>query len=55
MNPVVILTALFGGVILTALLGFPALLLWYTQRTLFWSLIVVLVMTALAVRRKSSS
>ena len=42
MNPVVILTALFGGVILTALLGFPALLLWYTQRTLFWSLIDVL-------------
>ncbi len=54
MNPVVILTALLGGVILTALFGFPALLLWSTQLVLFWSLIVVLVVTALFVRRKSS-
>jgi len=54
MNPVVILTALFSGVIVAALFGFPALLLWYTQRTLFWSLAVVLVLTALGVRRKGS-
>ena len=53
MNPVVILTALLGGVILTALFGFPALL-WSTQRLFFWSLIVVLAVTAVVVRRKSS-
>ena len=54
MNPVVILTALLGGVILTALFGFPAVLLWSTQRLFFWSLIVVLAVTAVVVRRKSS-